>query len=237
MKSETSMPISAIVGLVIVGAVVAVAAVFRAYEAGQSLDVMMIGRMAAILHIVLRGAMMNVVLWSLLMIACWRFWRTPKESWRKLLPLFLAVKIGTAVFAASFVARFIAMLSMQFFPIMTQSFAALGGWCPFQVLDLVLLFGFMLLFVVITDKIERKVAKLRSMAIRVTFAALGVCLFFILASPLPYRITREFIEGIHEDEIEETKELDSPRNDLPKDNLQRDDNRRIVVDKPWEALA
>ena len=97
MRNASSMPLAVVGGTIVVGVVVAVAAVFRAYEVGQSLDVVMPGRTATILHIVLRGAMVNVVLCAAFLIACWRYWRIPGDTWRKLLPVLLIAKLGAAV--------------------------------------------------------------------------------------------------------------------------------------------
>ena len=227
MKNEASMPVVAVGGMIVVGAVVATAAVFRAYAVGQCLDVLVQGRTAAILHLVLRGAMMNAVLCTALLVAFWRYWRIPSESVWKLLPLLLPVKIGAAVFAASSVARFFSMSAQRFLPSMMHPFAAIGGWRPFQILDLALLFVLMLLFVALADRMQRKIEAVSSMALRVTFTALAVCLFVVLASPIPYRITCELVERQNNDESEETEEPDPPQ----------DNDYRIDADEPWEVRA
>ena len=210
-----------------VGAVVATAAVFRAYAVGQHLDLLVQGRMAAILHMVLRGAMMNVVLCAAFLVSCWRYWRMPSGTGWKILPLLLPVKIGAAVFAASSVARFFSMLAQRFLPSMMHPFAAIGGWRPFQILDLALLFVLMLLFVALADRMQQKIEAIRSMVLRVTFTVLAVCLFVVLASPIPYCITRELVERQNNDASEETEEPDPPK----------DNDYRIDADEPWEVRA
>ena len=154
MKDEVSMPIAAIGGVAIGGAVVATAAVFHAYEVGRNLDLLVQGRMAAILHLVLRGAMRNAVLCAAFAVACWQYWRMPSGMWRKLLPSLLIVKVGAAVFAASSVARICLMVALRIFPALMEPIPALCGSRPFQILDLAMLFGMILLFVALADCLQ-----------------------------------------------------------------------------------
>lgn len=227
MRNTSSMPLAVVGGTIVVGVVVAAAAVFRTYEVGQNLDVVMPGRTAAILHIVLRGAMVNTVLCAAFLIACWRCWRIPGDTWRKLLPVLLIVKLGAAVFAASSVSRECSMLAMRLFPALMDPFAQLGMWRPFQMLDLSLFFVLMLLFAALVDRIQRKIEETRSMTRRAAVATLAVFLFVALASPAPYFIAREFLERQRCETIEENDDPHSPEGD----------DYRIDVDEPWEVNA
>lgn len=227
MKNGMSMPIEAVGGVIVAGAVVAIAAVFRAYEIGQNLDVVMPGRMAAILHIVLRGAMVNVVLCTAFLIACWRSWSMPDDTWWKLLPLLLIAKVGAAVFAASSVARICLMVALRIFPALMEPIPALCGWRPFQVLDLALLFGLILLFVAVADCLQRKIEESKSMMRRVGLAVLAVCFFAVLASPGTYRLARGLIGRWNTDAKEEMEEL----------GPNQDNEYNIDADEPWEVDA
>ena len=224
MKGEVSMPVKVVGGMIVVGAVVAAAAVFQAYEVGQSLDLLVQGRMAAILHLVLRGAMRNAVLCAAFAVACWQYWRMPSGTWRKLLPSLLIVKVGAAVFAASSVARICSMLALRMFPALMEPIPALCGWRPFQVLDLALLFGLILLFVAVADCLQRKIEESKSMMRRVGLAVLAVCFFAVLASPGTYRLVCSLIEGWNTDAKEEAEEWDP----------NQDNEYQIEVDEPWQ---
>lgn len=226
MKNEMSMPIAAIGGVIVVGAVVAVVAVLRAYEIGQNLDLIMPGRTAAILHLVLRGAMKDSVLSAAFAVACWRYWRTPSGTWWKLLlpPLFV-VKVGAAVFAASSVARICSVVALRIFPTLVEPFSALCWWRPFQMLDLSLLFGLILLFVAVAEWLQRKIEASKSKMRRVVLAVFAVCLFAVLYSPISYRVVRDLIWWRYDDAKDETEEF------APK----QDDDFRIDTDEPWEV--
>ena len=227
MKNESSIPVAVVGGMIVVGAVVATAAVFQAYEVGQSLDLLVQGRTAAILHLVLRGAMRNAVLCAAFAVACWQYWRMPSGTWRKLLPSLLIVKVGAAVFAASSVARICSMVALRIFPALMEPITALCGWRPFQVLDLALLFGMILLFVAVADFLQRKIEESKSMMRRVGLAALAVCFFAVLASPGTYRLVCSLIEGWNTDAKEESEEWDPDQ----------DNEYQIEVDEPWEVNA
>lgn len=227
MRNTSSMPLAAVGGAIVVGAVVAAAAVFRAYEVGQNLDLVMPGRTAAILHIVLRGAMVNVVLCTAFLIACWRSWSMPDDTWWELLPLLLIAKLGAAVFAASSVSRECSMLAMRLFPAFMDPFASLGGWRPFQMLDLALLIVLMLLFAALADRIQRKIEATRSKTRRAALATLAVCLFAALASPAPYFIAREFLERQRCETVEENDDPPPPEGNA----------YRLDADEPWEVNA
>ena len=227
MKDEVSMPIAAIGGVAVGGAVVATAAVFQAYEVGQSLDLLVQGRTAAILHLVLRGAMRNAVLCAAFAVACWQYWRMPSGTWRKLLPSLLIVKVGAAVFAASSVARICSMVALRIFPALMEPIPALCGSRPFQILDLAMLFGMILLFVAVADCLQRKIDESKSMMRRVVLAALAVCFFAVLASPVTYRFVCSLIEGWNTDAKEESEEWDP----------NQDNEYNIDADEPWEVNA
>ena len=227
MTNKMSMPIAAIGGVAIGGAVVATASVFLAYEAGACLDLLVEGRTAAILHLVLRGAMKNALLCGAFMIACWQYWRMPSGTWRKLLPSLLIVKIGAAVFAASSVARICSMVALRMFPALMEPIPALCGWRPLQVLDLALLFGLILLFVAVADCLQRKIEESKSMMRRVGLAVLAVCFFAVLASPGTYRLACGLIEGWNTDAKEEMEEL----------GPNQDNEYHIDADEPWEVNA
>ena len=227
MKNESSIPVAVVGGMIVVGAVVATAAVFQAYEVGQSLDLLVQGRMAAILHLVLRGAMRNAVLCAAFAVACWQYWRMPSGTWRKLLPSLLIVKVGAAVFAASSVARICSMLALRMFPALMEPIPALCGWRPLQVLDLAMLFAMILLFVGLADFLQRKIEASKSMMRRVVLAALAVCFFAVLASPVTYRFVCSLIEGWNTDAKEESEEWDP----------NQDNEYNIDADEPWEVNA
>ena len=227
MTNKMSMPIAAIGGVAVGGVVVATAAVFQAYEVGQSLDLLVQGRMAAILHLVLRGAMRNAVLCAAFAVACWQYWRMPSGTWRKLLPSLLIVKVGAAVFAASSAARICSMLSLRMFPALMEPIPALCGLRPLQVLDLAMLFAMILLFVALADFLQRKIEASKSMIRRVGLAALAVCFFAVLASPGTYRLACGLIEGWNTDAKEEMEEL----------GPNRDSEYNIDADEPWEVNA
>ena len=227
MKGEVSMPVKVVGGMIVVGAVVATAAVFQAYEVGQSLDLLVQGRMAAIMHLVLRGAMRNAVLCAAFAVACWQYWRMPSGTWRKLLPSLLIVKVGAAVFAASSVARICSMVALRIFPALMEPIPALCGSRPFQILDLAMLFGMILLFVAVADFLQRKIEESKSMMRRVGLAALAVCFFAVLASPGTYRLARGLIERWNTDAKEESEEWDPDQ----------DNEYNIDADEPWEVNA
>ena len=227
MTNKMSMPIAAIGGVAVGGAVVATAAVFHTYEVGQNLDLLVQGRMAAILHLVLRGAMRNAVLCAAFAVACWQYWRMPSGTWRKLLPSLLIVKVGTAVFAASSVARICSIVVLRIFPALMEPIPALYGSRPFQILDLALLFGLILLFVALADFLQRKIEASKSMMRRVGLAALAVCFFAVLASPGTYRLACGLIEGWNTDAKEEMEEL----------GPNHDNEYHIDADEPWEVNA
>ena len=227
MKGEVSMPVKVVRGMIVVGAVVATAAVFQAYEVGQSLDLLVQGRTAAIMHLVLRGAMRNAVLCAAFAVACWQYWRMPSGTWRKLLLSLLIVKVGAAVFAASSAARICSMVAFRICPALMEPFAALSGWRPFQVLDLALFFGMILLFVAVADCLQRKIEASKSMMRRVGLAALAVCFFAVLASPGTYRLACGLIEGWNTDAKEEMEEL----------GPNQDNEYNIDADEPWEVNA
>ena len=225
MKDEVSMPIAAIGGVAVGGAVIATAAVFHAYEVGQNLDLLVQGRMAAILHLVLRGAMRNAVLCAAFAVACWQYWRMPSGTWRKLLPSLLIVKVGAAVFAASSAARICSMVALRIFPALMEPIPVPCGSRPFQILDLAMLFGMILLFVRLADFLQRKIEASKSMMRRVVLAALAVCFFAVLASPGTYRLACGLIEGWNTDAKEEMEELDP----------NQDSEYNIDADEPWEV--
>lgn len=227
MKNESSIPVAAIGGVAVGGAVLATAAVFQAYELGQSLDLLVQGRTAAIMHLVLRGAMRNAVLCAAFAVACWQYWRMPSGTWRKLLPLLLIAKLGAAVFAASSVSRACSMLAMRLFPALMDPFVPLGGWRPFQMLDLALLFVLMLLFAALADRIQRKIEATRSRAWRAALATLAVCLFVALASSAPLCVVREFLDRQPRDAVEKTDDPPPPEGN----------DYRIDADEPWEVNA
>ena len=221
------MPLAAVGGAIVVGAVVAAAAVFRAYEVGQSLDLLVQGRTAAIMHLVVRGAMRNAVLCAAFAVACWQYWRMPSGTWWKLLPSLLFVKVGAAVFAASSVARICSMVALRIFPALMEPIPALCGSRPFQILDLALLFGLILLLVAVADCLQRKVEVSKSTMRRVGLAALAVCFFAVLASPGTYRLVCGLIEGWNTDAKEEMEEL----------GPNQDNEYNIDADEPWEVDA
>lgn len=225
MTNKMSMPIAAIGGVAIGGAVVATAAVFLAYEAGACLDLLVEGRTAAILHLVLRGAMKNALLCAAFAVACWQYWRMPSGTWRKLLPSLLIVKVGAAVFAASSAARICSMVALRIFPALMEPIPALCGSRPFQILDLAMLFGMILLFVALADFLLRKIEASKSMMRRVGLAALAVCFFAVLASPVTYRFVCSLIEGWNTDAKEESEEWDP----------NQDNEYNIDADEPWEV--
>lgn len=227
MTNKMSMPIAAIGGVAVGGAVVATAAVFQAYEVGQSLDLLVQGRTAAILHLVLRGAMRNAVLCAAFAVACWQYWRMPSGTWWKLLPSLLIVKVGAAVFAASSVARICSMVALRIFPALMEPIPALCGWRPLQVLDLAMLFAMILLFVRLADFLQRKIEASKSMMRRVVLAALAVCFFAVLASSVTYRFFCSLIEGWNTDAKEESEEWDP----------NQDNEYNIDADEPWEVNA
>jgi len=227
MTNKMSMPIAAIGGVAVGGVVVATAAVFQAYEVGQSLDLLVQGRTAAILHLVLRGAMRNAVLCAAFAVACWQYWRMPSGTWRKLLPSLLIVKVGAAVFAASSVARICSMVALRIFPALMEPIPALCGSRPFQILDLAMLFGMILLFVALADFLQRKIEASKSMMRRVGLAALAVCLFVALYSPVTYRLACGLIWWRNDDAKEETEEL----------GPNQDNDYHIDADEPWEVNA
>ena len=227
MTNKMSMPIAAIGGVAIGGAVVATAAVFLAYEAGACLDLLVEGRTAAILHLVLRGAMKNALLCAAFAVACWQYWRMPSGTWRKLLPSLLIVKVGAAVFAASSVARICSMVALRIFPALMEPIPALCGSRPFQILDLALLFGMILLFVAVADFLQRKIEGVGPKIWRVGLAALAVCFFAVLASPVTYRLVCDLIWWRNDDAKEETEEL----------GPNHDNEYHIDADEPWEVNA
>lgn len=227
MRNTSSMPLAAVGGAIVVGAVVAAAAVFRAYEVGQNLDLLVEGRTAAILHLVLRGAMMNAVLCAAFMIACWQYWRMPSGTWRKLLPSLVIVKVGAAVFAASSVARICSVVALRIFPALMEPIPALCGSRPFQILDLAMLFAMILLFVGLADFLQRKIEGVGPKIWRVGLAALAVCFFAVLASPGTYRLACGLIEGWNTDAKEEMEEL----------GPNQDNEYNIDADEPWEVNA
>ena len=224
MKDEVSMPIAAIGGVAVGGVVVATAAVFQAYELGQSLDLLVEGRTAAILHLVLRGAMRNAVLCAAFAVACWRYCRLPSGTWWKLLPSLLILKVGAAVFAASSAARICSLVVLRICPALMGPIPALCGARPFQILDLAMLFGMILLFVALADFLQRKIEASKSMMRRVGLAALAVCFFAVLASPGTYRFVCSLIEGWNTDAKEESEEWDP----------NQDNEYQIEVDEPWQ---
>lgn len=227
MTNKMSMPIAAIGGVAIGGAVVATASVFLAYEAGACLDLLVEGRTAAILHLVLRGAMKNALLCGAFAVACWQYWRMPSGTWRKLLPSLLIVKVGAAVFAASSVARICSMVALRIFPALMEPIPALCGSRPFQILDLAMLFGMILLFVALADFLQRKIEASKSMMRRVGLAAFAVCLFVALYSPVTYRLAGDLIWRRNDDAKEETEEL----------GPNHDNEYHIDADEPWEVDA
>lgn len=224
MKNGMSMPIEAVGGVIVAGAVVAIAAVSRAYEIGQNLDVMIQGRTAVILHLVLRGAMVNSVLCAAFAVACWQYWRMPSGAWWRLLPSLLFVKVGAAVFGASSVARICSMVALRMFPALMEPIPALCGWRPLQVLDLAMLFGMILLFVALADFLQRKIEGVGTKMWRVGLAALAVCFFAVLASPVTYRLVCSLIEGWNTDAKEEAEEW----------GPNQDNEYQIEVDEPWQ---
>ena len=227
MKDEVSMPIAAIGGVAVGGVVVATAAVFQAYELGQSLDLLVEGRTAAILHLVLRGAMRNAVLCAAFAVACWRYCRLPSGTWWKLLPSLLILKVGAAVFAASSAARICSLVVLRICPALMGPIPALCGARPFQILDLAMLFGMILLFVALADFLQRKIEASKSMMRRVGLAALAVCFFAVLASPGTYRLACGLIWWRNDDAKEETEEL----------GPNHDNEYHIDADEPWEVNA
>ncbi len=227
MTNKMSMPIAAIGGVAVGGVVVATAAVYQAYEVGQSLDLLVQGRTAAIMHLVFRGAMRNAVLCAAFAVACWQYWRMPSGTWWKLLPSLLIVKVGAAVFAASSVARICSMLALRMFPALMEPIPALCGSRPFQILDLAMLFGMILLFVALADFLQQKIEASKSMMRRVVLAALAVCFFAVLASPGTYRLACGLIWWRNDDAKEETEEL----------GPNQDNEYNIDADEPWEVNA
>ena len=140
------------------------------------------------------------------------------------MPSLLIVKVGTAVFAASSVPRICSMVALRICPALMEPFAALCEWRPFQVLDLALLFGLILLFVAVADCLQRKIEESKSMMRRVGLAVLAVCFFAVLASPGTYRLVCGLIEGWNTDAKEEAEEWDP----------NQDNEYQIEVDEPWQ---
>ena len=102
---------------------------------------------------------------------------------------------------------------------------ALCGSRPFQILDLAMLFGMILLFVALADFLLRKIEASKSMMRRVGLAALAVCFFAVLASPVTYRFVCSLIEGWNTDAKEESEEWDP----------NQDNEYNIDADEPWEV--
>ena len=227
MIDEDSVPVAAVAGVMAVGGVIAAMAVDQAFAVSQMLDPVMVGREAAIMHLVLRGAIKNASLCGCLMLAFWRCWRGQGKWWRNWRPMALPLKVGLAALAACSLGGCLTRLWLWFVPALALPVEALGGWRGLQLVDLAMQCGFTLLLYALANWIQRKIESARSAAIRVAFAALAVCLFGGLASPAPYWIVGKVMSGRSGETIDAGEEEKSSPND----------DYRLDADEPWEMIS
>lgn len=227
MIDEDSVPVAAVAGVMAVGGVIAAMAVDQAFAVSQMLDPVMVGREAAIMHLVLRGAIKNASLCGCLMLAFWRWWRGQGKWWRNWRPMALPLKVALAALAACSLGGCLNRLWLWFVPTLILPVAALGGWRGLQLVDLSMQCGFTLLLYAFANWIQRKVESTRSTASRVAFVGLAVCLFVGLASPAPYWIVGKLMSGQHVETIDADEEEKSSPND----------DYRLDADEPWEMIS
>ena len=227
MKDEGSVSVAAVAGVMAAGGVIAVMAVNHAFAASQMMDPVMVGREAAIMHLVLRGAIKNAVVCGCLLLAFWRCWRGQGKWWRNWRPMALPLKVGLAALAACSLGGCLARLWLWFVPVLILPVAALGGWRGLQLVDLAMQCGFTLLLYALANWVQRKVELARSVVNRVAFAALAVCLFVGLASPAPYWIVGKLMSG----RPVETFDAEEEEKTSPKDDF------RLDADEPWEMIS
>ena len=227
MKDESSLPVAAVAGVMAVGGVTAVMAVSHSFAASQMLDPVMVGREAAIMHFVLRGAIKNAAFCGCFLLAFWRCWRGQGKWWRNWRPMVLPLKVGLAALASCLLCGCLSRLLLCFVPALIRPVEALGGWRGLQLLDMAMQCGFTLLLYAFANWIQRKIELTGSVASRVAFTALAVCLFVVLVSPAPYWIVGKLVPGRHAETFDaEEEEKTSPNDDF-----------RLDVDEPWEMFS
>ena len=222
MKSESSLSVMAVAGVMAAGGVIAAMAVNQAFAASQMLDPVMVGREAAIMHFVLRGAIKNAALCGCLLLAFWRCWRGQGKWWRNWRPMALPLKVGVAALAACSLGGCMTRLLLCFVPTLILPVAELRGWRGLQLVDLAMQCGFTLLLYAFANWIQRKIESAKSLASRIAFASLAICLFGGLVSPAPYRIAGFLMSERHVETFDAEEEKPSP-----------DDDLRLDVDEPW----
>ena len=226
MKNESSLSVTEVAGVMAVGGVIAAMAVSHAFAASQMLDPVMVGREAAIMHFVLRGAIKNAALCGCLLLALWRCWRGQGKWWRNWRPMALPLKVGLAALAACSLGGCLTRLWLWFVPALILPVAALGGWRGLQLVDLAMQCGFTLLLYAFANWFERKIESARPVAIRVLFAVLAICLFGVLISPAPYWIVGKLMPERHDELFDAEEEKSSPNDDY-----------RLDSDEPWEVIS
>ena len=225
MENKTdSIPLVAVAGMMVVGGVVAAMAMQQAAFASQGLCVTTPGREAAIIHLVLRGAVKNAVLCTAALLACWRCLRAAGVSKIDWLVLLSFIKIVVAVFAASSISQCVSLIGARICPLLHDQIAGLGGWRGFQLLDLVLVVGLILVFVVLADAIERRIKDADSTSARIAFAGAAILVFVVVSSSAFGQMVCGPFASRHGDAIDENG-VEEP---------QRDDDFRLDADEPWE---
>ena len=227
MKDESSPSVAVVAGMMAAGGLIAVMAVNHSFAASQMLDPVMVGREAAIMRFVLRGAIKNAALCGCLLLALGQCWCGQGKWWLNWRPMALPLEVGLAAFAACSLCGCLARLWLWFAPSLILPLAALGGWRGLQLVDLAMQCGFTLLLYALANWIQRKIESARSATSRVAFVALAVCLFVGIASPAPHWIVGKLMSGRHAESFDaEEEEKTSPKDDF-----------RLDVDEPWKMIS
>lgn len=217
---KDSVPVWDVVAGMALGAVVGVVAARETLFAHQSFDIMLEGREAAIMHLVLRVSIKSAAVAMSVIVAMRRC--VCKDCNIDLWVCLMPIKVAAAIIASSSLCMELELMALRLFPVVGWPIVAFGGWRAIQLADLVLTSISLVFLVVLADYIHRKIAESKSWKRRVVYVVLALAVFGGLASFAPW-IVRRCVVRDGSNAVEEF-EKECP-NDV---------DYRLDADEPWE---